>query len=31
LINGETANNAYTVWDWSLPYQPDKTFVINNK
>ncbi|RJP24945.1 MAG: hypothetical protein C4527_17870 [Candidatus Omnitrophota bacterium] len=27
LVNGEIIQNSHTVWDWSLPFAPDKTFV----
>lgn len=27
LIDGEPIRSDYTVWDWSLPFEPDMTFV----
>jgi spore germination protein GerM len=27
LINGETIQDTNTVWDWSLPFEKDDTFV----
>ncbi len=30
LINGEIIQSENTVWDWSLPFAPDKTFVRYN-
>jgi len=27
LKNGEIINSGYTLWDWSLPFLPDRTYV----
>jgi len=27
LVNGEPVNNAFTIWDWSLPFLPDKSAI----
>jgi spore germination protein GerM len=27
LVDGQVIDSAYTVWDWSLPFEPDQVFV----
>jgi len=27
LVDGEIIDSTHTIWDWSLPFQPDPTFV----
>lgn len=27
LVDGQIIDSAYTVWDWSLPFEPDQVFV----